>query len=189
MSVQHDAARQKAVEWARTVLALNPVIIDFETTGVRDSEIVQIGALDARGAIVMSTLVRPVNRIPAEVIAIHGITNERVADAPRFTDLYTALSVALAGRVAIAYNAPFDRGVLEGVCRRHGLPVPRLLRWECAMRAYAGYWGSLHPQRRYFAWQKLTAACQQQSITVADAHNALGDCHMTLALIQRMAQG
>src|SRR5690606_33823093 len=57
----------------------NVVILDTETTGLYDAEIVEIAVIDLGGNILMNTLVRPKNPIPAEVTAIHGINNEMVA--------------------------------------------------------------------------------------------------------------
>ncbi|WP_374188802.1 exonuclease domain-containing protein, partial [Shewanella morhuae] len=51
------------------------------------SEIVEISIIDAvSGEILLDTLVKPVGVIPDDVIAIHGITNEMVADAPYFNE-------------------------------------------------------------------------------------------------------
>jgi DNA polymerase III subunit epsilon len=182
-------ARQEAHLWAKNMLAGNPVILDFETTGVRDAEIVQIGAVDKHGTVLLNTLIKPIERIPAEVIRVHGITNEVVKDAPGFKDVYVQLSSLLAGATVVAYNADFEKGILNAVCKRHTLPRPRLKAWECAMKAYAKYWGQFNPRYGDFTFQKLTNACAQQQIEVAAAHSGAGDALMTLRLIEAMARG
>lgn len=180
--------RQKSVDWARNLLNTDFLILDFETTGLRDAQIVQIGIIDRQGRPLIDTLVNPGQHIPTEVTRVHGITDDMVADAPSFSGLYVQLSVMLAGKVVVAYNASYDEGVLKGVCRRHGLPVPHARRWECAMRAYARFYGVWNAGRRSYTWQSLSKACAQQSIQIDNAHSAVGDCLMTLRLIEAMAR-
>ncbi len=45
-----------------------------------------------------------------------------VAGALRFPEIYERLAAALAGKRVVTYNAAFDRGMLDGECRHHGLP-------------------------------------------------------------------
>jgi len=54
------------------------------------------------------------------------------------------------------------------------------------MRQYAGFYGQ--PGSRGYRWQSLSKACTQQKIPVVAAHDALGDCRLTLALLQAMAK-
>ncbi len=56
---------------------------------------------------------------------MNGITNEMVADAAAFADVYRRLDEVLVGRMVLAYNADFDRRILAQRCERHGLPVMR----------------------------------------------------------------
>ena len=179
--------KRKASDWARKMLDSDPVIVDLETTGLKDAEIVQIGVIDVSGQVLMDTLVKPSGPIPAEVTRIHGITDTMVVDAPTFTDLYTQFSVLLAGKIVIAYNVAYERGVIRGECKRRKLPVPRISKWACAMITYAQFWGDWNSHRKSFKWQKLVNACVQQNIVLDNAHNAAADCQATLALIKAMA--
>ena len=45
----------------------------------------------------------------------------------------------------------------------------------------------LEPQKGRYRWQKLSAAAQQQGVTVGNGHRALGDCLMTLGVVRAMA--
>ncbi|MFW5691562.1 MAG: exonuclease domain-containing protein [Chloroflexota bacterium] len=186
---QNPRHREETVEWARAMLNSGAVILDFETTGIRNAEIVQIGMIDMRGQTLMQTLARPRGRIPAEVVKVHGITDAMVAEAPGFEALYVPFSTLVAGRTVIAYNAAFEEGILQGVCARRGLPIPRLKEWSCAMKAYARYYGECHSRYGGYKWQSLGKACAQQNIPVRGAHDALSDCRMTLELIRAMAAG
>jgi DNA polymerase-3 subunit epsilon len=180
--------KRKAAEWARKMLSSDPIIVDLETTGLKDAEIVQIGVINAAGDVLMDTLVHPTGCIPSEATRIHGITDAMVADAATFTDLYARFSVLLAGKIVVAYNVSYEKSIIRGECKRRKLPVPRVTRWQCAMKSYAQFWGEWNSARRSFKWQKLGNACKQQAITLDNAHNAIADCKATLALVQTMAQ-
>lgn len=177
-------ARETIAQQAANLLQSGFVLIDFETTGLPNNpsvEIVEIAILDHTGATVMDTLVKPENPIPRDASAIHGITDQDVADQPTFPELYDQLEVIFEDRVVVAYNHTFEADILVRVCDRHDLEYIDPQEWWCAMRAYQRYIGA----RRYV---KLTLAAQQQNITVVNAHRAKGDCIMTLELMKKMAQ-
>jgi hypothetical protein len=44
----------------------------------------------------------------------------------------------------------------------------------------------LSDYHRRYRWQSLGDACHQQGLAVDDAHDALADCRMTLALIEHI---
>lgn len=184
----HVNAKNQATEWARTILESSAVIVDFETTGLQDSEICQIGIVDMQGNALIDTFVKPSGRISPGATRVNGITDQMVMDAPAFTELYVKLSTVFAGKIAVAYNSAFDMGILKGECQRRKLPAPRTVRWDCAMKTYAKFYGQWNAQRRSYSWQSLIKACVQQEIRVKDAHSAIGDCLMTLELIKVMAR-
>jgi DNA polymerase-3 subunit epsilon len=101
------------VPWQEIDVAL----LDVETTG-RDASVdrvVELGiAVGRRGEVVAryNWLINPGRPIPAEVTAIHHITDEMVADKPRFETVALEIASALKGRVPAAYNALFDRAFL-----------------------------------------------------------------------------
>jgi len=189
MTTQHAVAKQTAIDWAKSLFEYDTVIIDFETTGRGNAEIVQIGVLDAQGNVLMDQLVKPGKSIPAEVTDIHGITDEMVADAPTFPEVAAAFEALIAGKLAVAYNCGYEEKIIAGECKRHNMPLIEPARWSCAMKAYASYYGQWHKKRRSYIWQSLTNACKQQGVHVENAHNAIGDCRMTLALINKMMAG
>ena len=103
------------VPWQEIDVAL----LDVETTG-RDASVdrvVELGiAVGRRGEIVAryNWLINPGMPIPAEVTAIHHITDEMVAGKPRFETVASEIANALRGCVPAAYNALFDRAFLMG---------------------------------------------------------------------------
>lgn len=70
----------------------------------------------------IESFVKPPVPIPPEVVNITGITEEMVADAPSFIDLYNDLSNFFLGEtIVVAHNAPFDIGVLKWELTRYDL--------------------------------------------------------------------
>ena len=58
--------RRSAIEMAREMVARRPVYLDTETTGLDEqSEIVEISLIDSDGSVLLDTLVKPLERIPA----------------------------------------------------------------------------------------------------------------------------
>jgi len=163
------------------------LILDFETTDAKDAEIVQIGAVNMQGDVLMETLVKPAKPITPGAQRVHGISAEMVADAPGFDKLYTKFSTLLAGSTVIAYNVKFEQSVIASVCARRKLPQPKPSVWTCAMETYAKFYGAWNARYRSYTWQSLSNACTQQGIVVRGAHDAVNDCRLTLALMQRMA--
>ena len=189
ISHPNPAHRQQVQQWAQDLMNSRFYVLDTETTGLgKQDEIVQIGIVDKKGEMVMDELIKPTIPIPFGASKVHDIYDSHVEDAPDFKDIYTELSKLLAGQVVIAYNMKFDRRMLEQSGAKYGLPEIRA-NWEkCAMRQYAQYKGQRRKGWRSYKWHRLGNAIDQEGLEVKDAHNALGDARMTLALIQKMAE-
>lgn len=167
---------------ARQYLEQGCVIVDFETTGFVSptADIVEIAVIDQDGQVLLDTLVRPSDRIPYRASLVHGIYDADVKNAPTFDEVYAVFRNAVSTqKYAIAYNDQFERGILRAVCQRYTQPVPPL-EWHCAMRTYMAY-------SRQHKFSKLGMACEQEGIRLDNAHRALGDCVMTLHLLNKMA--
>lgn len=163
-------------------------MLDLETTGIGpDAEIVQLALIDKHGDVLLDTLVKPEDEVPPEASEIHGIVDADVEDAPAFPEVYAQLAETLGEwPCVVAYNTTFEARVLDGCCRRHALDQLEI-NWQCAMREYADFWGEWDTRKGNYRWQNLAGACRQQEIEVEGAHSAAGDCRLTLALIQKMA--
>ena len=59
------------------------------------------------------SLINPERDIPAEVVLIHGITNEMVANAPKFKDVLPDILEFIRGADMVAHNAEFDEKFLN----------------------------------------------------------------------------
>jgi DNA polymerase-3 subunit epsilon len=159
------------------------LVLDTETTGLHDcAEICQIAIVDHTGQVLLNQLVKPTSPIPADVAMIHGITDALVADQPTWQSVRERVAQLIANRVVVVYNAGFDLRMMLQSDLMHGLPIlpyERLADFRCAMRAYAN--GG--------RWSKLVHACAAHGIPIQDAHSALGDCLMTLALVRKVWLG
>ena len=99
---------------------MRQVILDTETTGLnpkKGDRIVEIGCLEMIDRRLtgrqLHYFINPERDIPEEVVAIHGITNEQVKDAPKFTQIADELWHWLDGAELIIHNAAFDMGFLN----------------------------------------------------------------------------
>lgn len=93
------------------------IAIDLETTGKYplDAEICEMAAIKWRGDQIVDrfqTLIQPVQRMSTEVIAIHNITNEMVAAAPRLGEKLGEFHKFIADGFVVAHHAPFDLGFM-----------------------------------------------------------------------------
>jgi DNA polymerase III subunit epsilon len=94
------------------------VMVDVETTGrvASSDRIVELAIVRGRKGEVVSRnawLINPQRPIPAEVTAVHGITDADVEDKPTFANVCHEILAALQGAIPAAYNASFDRGFVH----------------------------------------------------------------------------
>ena len=59
------------------------------------------------------TLVNPCRSIPREITRITGITNEMVADAPKFFEVAKTVVEMTEGAIFVAHNVRFDYSFLK----------------------------------------------------------------------------
>ncbi len=185
----HPAHRRQAIQWARSMMTRDFLVLDTETTGLSASDqIIEIAIIDKTGAVRLNQRVKPSVVIPQAATRIHGISEADVADAPSFRQIYIQLSVLLAGQHVIAYNMDFDWRMIQQSAAAYSLPEPRLAKRDCAMKQYARYKGERNPNGRNYRSHKLTEALRREGLTLQTAHDALGDARMTLALLRKMAE-
>jgi len=96
------------------------IVLDTETTGLEPSQghrIIEIGAVEMINRRLTGNrfhqYLNPDREIDAGAIEVHGITNEMLADKPRFPDVVADLIAFLNGAELVIHNAPFDVGFLN----------------------------------------------------------------------------
>jgi hypothetical protein len=209
---RYDADRAAASAWAKDLLTrakADPrsiIILDTETTGLQDAEIVQLGLLYPDGTTALDTLVRPsfdglgCDGIPADATCIHGITDAMVADAPSLFELLPQLEELMHGKTVIVYNVAYDFDILLGCLYRRWRAPDKAAAiwqdkrddsardkayawlngapaWECAMQQYAQWYGEWNSYRGRYKWQRLPGG----------DHSAIGDCRACLSVLRKMA--
>ena len=167
-----------AVDRKISLAALPALVVDLETTGldVRMDRVVSIGAVPASGMQIeqedaLDLLVNPDRPVPPRSTAIHGITNEMVAGAPRFSEVFEKLDAMLSDRVVIGHNIGFDLAILRNECKRLGLDWRSPTALDLVRLAAA-----LDPRERDLT---LEGMAERWSIPVTGRHTALGDALMT----------
>lgn len=104
------------------------VSFDIESTGldIAKDRIIDIAFIeldqDLNEMRRFHTLVNPDVKIPEAAIAVHGITDEMVADAPKFKDIAARIQVLIGNRRLMAYNNRYDIPMLDRQLREAGQP-------------------------------------------------------------------
>jgi DNA polymerase-3 subunit epsilon len=173
----------------KTMVANNNwIVLDTETTGLRrPAEICQIAIVCPTRGVLLDTLVKPSHPIPPEATRIHKITNAMVKDAPTWAEVRPNVLAAVAEKDVIVYNVAYDRKLIQWTDEAAGQEkIDYKAKWWCAMEAYAEQYSVGRRPYGRPRWHSLSDAVRQQNLSVANAHNALGDVMMTIALVQKV---
>ena len=160
------------------------VAFDTETTGLMAfvNQVVELGAvkfrLDSDSSEEFQSLINPGRSIPDEVIRIHGITDEMVADAPSVKQvLIDFIEFCGPDTILIAHNAPFDISFLF-----HELKRSKLLFGDNPVI------DTLDIYRRFFPGlpsYSLLAIAQKYKIVESQNHRAFDDADIVRQLFIR----
>jgi DNA polymerase III subunit epsilon len=99
---------------------MRQVVLDTETTGLDPAEghrIIEIGCVEVINRRLTGNTyhqyLNPQRDIDAAATDVHGITNEFLADKPRFRDIAQDFFTFVKGAEVIIHNAPFDVGFIN----------------------------------------------------------------------------
>ena len=178
--------KEEAAEWARERLSdVNTVVVDTETTGLPsrdpDTEVCQLSITDTKGKPLFSMLLKPNKPMGAEVIGIHGISNEQVQNQPMFGQVAKMISFVLENKHVVCYNSGFDVKLLWSLFKKYDTPVPKVAGISCAMEEYSRWVGDWNTKKEDFKWHKLP------NLSGLPAHDAYSDCVSTLKVMELMA--
>ncbi len=180
--------RQDAIRLANQILALQPVFLDTETTGLRQTdEIIEIAIVDSVGQTLLDTLVRPSQPIPRVSTAINGITNEMVRGAKFWLQLWPQVSSILDGKVVIAYNAKFDESMMKQSNLRYRIPWQITWQFRDLLELYSMFresWSSFAGITKSYS---LEEARRSSGIALPNAHRALADTLLARELLLYIA--
>lgn len=184
-----NIVRRVAIKEARELLASDFVVMDTETTGLGlDAEIVEISIIDRDGTDLFTSLVRPNMPILPELVAIHGITNGMVCNAPTWKDIHDCVMHLFTNKKIAIYNAPYDLRMLRQCSQFAGCRLPDLERQaRCVMQIYSKYRGEWSDRHGNWRWHKLSHAAHACGVDATGAHRAAADCKMTLGVLRHVA--
>ncbi|MBV2354264.1 3'-5' exonuclease [Streptomyces sp. J2-1] len=172
---------------------------DLETTGTdpREARIVTGAVIEVRAGETLGRrewLADPGVEIPADAVAVHGISNERAAAEGRPADeVADTLADVLTGYWStgvpvVAYNAAFDLTLLSAELARHGLPS---LADRLGGRPPAPVIDPYTIDRRVDRYRRgkrnLEAVCAEYGIVLDAAHDAAADALAAARLASAIA--
>ncbi len=156
------------------------VVVDVETTGGRAAHhrITEIGAVKVcRGQVLekFSTLINPERRIPGNITRLTGISDQMVANSPKFADVAQEFRDFVGNAVFVAHNAQFDYGFIRQEYGRLGQDFRRPT--LCTVVAMRKFFPGLPSY-------KLSGLTEYFRIPLPSHHRALCDAEATAELLK-----
>jgi DNA polymerase-3 subunit epsilon len=155
-------------------------IVDIETTGVRpgSDRITEVAVVLFDGEKIVDSyqsLVNPECSIPPNITQITGITNQMVANAPKFFEIAKAVVEITKKAIFVAHNVGFDYGFIREEFARLGYSYRR--KQLCTVRLSK----LVFPGRRRY---NLDSMIDMLGIEVARRHRAMDDVAATVKLLE-----
>jgi DNA polymerase-3 subunit epsilon len=155
-------------------------ILDIETTGgsPASEKITEIAIFFHDGRKVVdewSTLINPEKSIPYFITGLTGITNEMVADAPRFYEVAKEIVERTENHTIVGHNVSFDYSFIKSEFKRLGFEFSRktLCTVKLSRKTFPGYTS-----------YSLGKICKELGIVINDRHRAAGDALATVRLFE-----
>ena len=155
-------------------------VVDIETTGgsPKHEKITEIAVIIHDGNSIVDefvTLVNPEKYIPPHITALTGITNEMVAEAPKFYEIAAKIVKLTENKTFVAHNVGFDYGFIKNEFKSLGYRYQR--DQLCTVRLSR----KLIPGMKSYS---LGALCNELGIINSDRHRAAGDASATVRLLE-----
>ena len=172
---------------------MRQVVLDTETTGLEPEQghrIIEIGCVELvnrrKTGRSFHRYLRPDREIDRGAHDVHGLTNEFLAQQPRFGDVVEELLEFVRGAELIIHNAAFDLAFLDAELKR--LPgVSLQMRGLCPVIDTLPLARQMHPGQR----NSLDALCKRYGIDNShrQLHGALLDAQILLDVYLAMTGG
>ncbi|WP_106478072.1 DNA polymerase III subunit epsilon [Phytohalomonas tamaricis] len=177
---------------------MRQIVLDTETTGIDPNEghrLVEIGGVEVINRRLTGRhyhqYINPERNIDAEVVEIHGITNERVANEPVFAQIADEFWEFIKGAELVIHNAAFDVGFLDHEFNRlnqmRGEPRLGPVASACKILDTLKLARDMHPGQR----NNLDALCKRYDIDNGhrELHGALLDSEILADVYLAMTGG
>ena len=172
---------------------MRQIVLDTETTGLEaaDHFIIEIGCVELNNRRLTGNnyhqYIRPDREVDAGAMEVHGITNEFLADKPRFKEVMADFLAYLHGAdELIIHNAPFDVGFINKELERNEGPYLDL-RKRFEVRDTLVMARQMHPGQK----NNLDALCKRYDINNEHRtlHGALLDAEILADVYLTMTGG
>ncbi len=168
---------------------MREIVLDTETTGLdaKTERIIEIGCVELHNYVPTGRefhrYINPQKEIDAGAVAVHGLTNDFLADKPPFADIVDAFLTFIGEAPLVAHNAGFDMGFINAELTRLGravLPDDRAIDTLVLAR-----------QRYPGAQASLDALCRRFEIDLSERnlHGALLDSQLLAAVYLELRGG
>lgn len=108
---------------------MREIVLDTETTGLdplRGDRLIEIGCVEIFNRMPTGQTfhrhINPERQISAEALAVHGLSNEFLADKPLFADMVDEFLAFIGDAPLVIHNASFDVGFINAELDRLNLP-------------------------------------------------------------------
>lgn len=155
------------------------IVLDTETTGFdpkTGDRLIEVGCIELMDLLptgrTFHRFVNPERLIPPDAIRVHGITDDKVKDAPKFHEIADDLMEFVGDAQMIAHNANFDRNFIDFEYNRCGRPITGEARWIDTLKL---------AQTRFPGMpNSLDALCKRYKISLVERslHGALIDARL-----------
>jgi DNA polymerase III subunit epsilon len=172
---------------------MRQIILDTETTGLEPEQghrIIEIGCVEIlnrrKTGRTFHRYLRPDREVDRGAIEVHGLTNEFLAQQPRFADVVDELIEFISGAELVIHNAAFDLAFLDAEFAR--LRAPRRVRELCnSVVDTLPMARKMHPGQR----NSLDALCKRYGVDNSrrELHGALLDAQILMDVYLAMTGG
>jgi DNA polymerase III subunit epsilon len=172
---------------------MRQIILDTETTGLEPEQghrIIEIGCVEIvnrrKTGRTFHRYLRPDRQIDRGAWQVHGISDEFLAQQPRFADVAEELLEFISGAELVIHNAAFDVAFLDAELKR--LPgAARQVSALCSVLDTLALARRMHPGQR----SSLDALCKRYDVDNShrELHGALLDAQILLDVYLAMTGG
>ena len=171
---------------------MRQIVLDTETTGLEPEQghrIIEVGCVEVirrrKTGRTFHRYIRPDREVDRGALEVHGITNEFLAQQPRFEEIAEEFIEFISGAELIIHNAAFDVAFLNAELRR--LPQRKQIHQLCSVLDTLILARQMHPGQR----NSLDALCKRYSIDNShrELHGALLDAQILLEVYLAMTGG
>ena len=169
------------------------IVLDTETTGLEPSQghkIIEIGCVEMINRRLTGNnyhqYLQPDREIDEGAQAVHGISNESLADKPRFIDIVKDFIEYLDGAELIIHNAPFDVGFIDNEFKLAGAEYGKVSTY-CSVIDTLVMARKMRPGKK----NNLDVLCKEYEVnnTHRELHGALLDAELLSEVYLRMTGG